>query len=294
MQSTDEAFWVEQFSDGIPVLDLPIEGTRPALRTYYGRRYDLVFSAQLVERIRKMGAKSGCSLFNTMLAAFQAYLARLSNTNDFCVGIPTAGQAAMDHPDLIGHCVNTMPLRTKVDVALPFTEFMKQSRGRLLDALDHQRYSFGTLLRKLAPPRDPSRPPMLSVSFNIDPAINTEDLGFDGLEVELQIEPRMFENFEWFINGVINQDKSIDMQVQYNAGLYSSQSISFYLEGFEAFLTALVDHHDARIDELPTMSVAQRETVICKWNETSQNYPTHSTLHAEIARQAQLSPGKVA
>lgn len=290
----DEKFWVDQFSDSIPVLDLPIEGTRPALRTYYGRRYDHVFSAELAERLRKLGAKSGCSLFNTVLAAFQAYLARLSGSGDFCVGIPTAGQAAMDHPDLIGHCVNTMPLRTKVDVRLPFREFMKQSRSQLLDALDHQRYSFGTLLRKLAPPRDPSRPPILSVSFNIDPAINTDELGFADLDIDLRIEPRMFENFEWFVNGVINPDKSIEMQVQYNADLYSSQSISFYFEGFEAFLTALADNHETRIDELPTMSLAQRETVICKWNETSRHYPNRSTLHAEISRQAQQTPGKVA
>ncbi len=290
----DEAYWVEQFSDTIPVLDLPIEGTRPALRTYYGRRYDHTFSTTLMERVRKLGAKSGCSLFNTMLAAFQAYLARLSSSNDFCIGIPTAGQAAMDHPNLIGHCVNTMPLRTQVDVTLPFNEFMKHSRRQLLDALDHQRYSFGTLLRKLAPPRDPSRPPMLSVSFNIDPAINTDELGFDGLDVELQIEPRMFENFEWFINGVIKPDKSIEMQIQYNADLYSSQSVSFYFEGFEAFLTALVDNHEARIDELPTMSLAQRETVICKWNDTSRDYPNNSTLHIEISRQSQQTPGKVA
>jgi amino acid adenylation domain-containing protein len=290
----DEAFWIQQFSDAIPVLDLPIEGTRPALRTYYGRRYDHTFSTELVERIRKLGAKSGCSLFNVMLAAFQAYVARLGSSDDFCVGIPTAGQAALDYPELIGHCVNTMPLRSKVDVTLPFTQFMKQSRGQLLDALDHQRYSFGTLLRKLAPPRDPSRPPMLSVSFNIDPAINVQELGFTGLEVELQIEPRMFENFEWFINGVIKPDKSIEMQVQYNADLYSSQSISFYFEGFEAFLTALADHPEARVDELPTMSLSQRETVICKWNDTAREYPNTSTLHAEVSRQAQQTPGKVA
>jgi hypothetical protein len=87
----DEAFWVDQFADQIPVLDLPIERSRPALRTYYGRRYDHQFSTELVEKVRKIGAKSGCSLFNTMLAAFNAYVARISGNDDFCVGIPTAG-----------------------------------------------------------------------------------------------------------------------------------------------------------------------------------------------------------
>ena len=190
--------------------------------------------------------------------------------------------------------VNTLPLRTQVGVSMPFVDYMKQSRGELLDAMDHQRYSFGQLLRKLAPPRDPSRPPMLSISFNLDPAINTNEIGFEGVDVKVLVEPRMFENFEWFINGVINEDKSVEMQVQYNADLYSSQSMSFYFEGFEAFLTALVANPESPIAALPLMSVEQRQKVIVEWNDTNLEYPQTSTLHEEISRQAHQTPQKVA
>ena len=152
----DETFWVDQFKDDIPVLDLPIEKSRPNLRTYTGRRYDHVISTELAEKVRKIGAKSGCSLFNVMLASFNAYVARISGNDDFCIGIPTAGQAALDQPELIGHCVYTIPLRNKVDIITPSAEYMKQSRTTLLNAFDHQCYSYGTLLRKIAPPRDPS------------------------------------------------------------------------------------------------------------------------------------------
>ncbi|MEM7453213.1 MAG: amino acid adenylation domain-containing protein [Planctomycetota bacterium] len=288
----DEEFWVNCFADSIPVLDLPVERNRPPVRTYYGRRYDQHFSADLVEKIRRIGAKSGCSLFNTMLAAFNAYVARISGNDDFCIGIPTAGQAAMDNPELIGHCVNTIPLRTQVDTALPFVDYMKSTRSTLLDGFEHQRYSYGTLLRKLAPPRDPARPPMLSVSFNIDPVIDTSDMGFDGLEVDVVVEPRSFENFEWFINGVILKDKSIELQVQYNSDLYSTQSMAFYFRGFAAFLEAITATPDAKISELPLMNIAQRKKVMVDWNSTELEYPANSTLHAEFSRQAESTPEK--
>jgi amino acid adenylation domain-containing protein len=290
----DEKFWVDQFADNIPVLDLPAEKKRPALRTYFGHRYDHQLSSELVERIRKVGAKSGCSLFNVMLAAFNAYVSRISGNDDFCVGIPTAGQAAMDQPELMGHCVNTMPLRTKVDAQQPFTDYMKASRTTLLDAFDHQCYSYGTLLRKLAPPRDPSRPPMLSVSFNIDPIVDANELGFGDLEVELLVEPRKFENFEWFINGVIQKDKSIEMQVQYNSDLYSTHSIKFYLEGFETFLEGIADDPQVRIADLHIMSIPQREQVIVDWNSTEMEYPVEALLHTEFSRQAAETPEKTA
>ncbi|MFK7769340.1 MAG: amino acid adenylation domain-containing protein [Mariniblastus sp.] len=290
----DEKFWVEQFANEIPVLDLPIVGSRPSLRTYRGSRYDHQFSTELIEKIRKVGAKSGCSLFNVMLASFKAYVARISGNDDFCVGIPTAGQAAMDCPNLIGHCVNTMPLRTKVDINTPFADFMKVSRKSLLDSFDHQCYSYGTLLRKLAPPRDPSRPPMLSISFNLDPVIDTSEMGFEGLNIDVLVEPRSFENYEWFINCVIQEDKSIEMQVQYNSDLHSNESMAFYFEGFETFLSEIAANPNAKISDFNIMSIPQRQQVIVDWNQTPIDYPLDATLSSEFARQATETPDKIA
>jgi len=290
----DEAFWVSQFSDSIPVLDLPTEHRRPNVRGYAAGRYDYDLPADLVEKVRKVGAKQGCSLFNAMLSAFNAYVSRLSGSDDFCIGIPTAGQAAMDQPELIGHCVNTLPFRTKVDSAESFQDYMKQVRSELLDALDHQRYSFGTLLRKLAPPRDPSRPPMVSVSFNVDPVIDTSEMGFEGLEVDVVVETRNYETFEWAVNGVIQKDNSIQLQVQYNSDLYSSSSVKFYFEGFAAFLDGIAASPSSPIVELPVMDVSQRQQVLVDWNSTELDYPLEATLSSEFSRQAAETPDKIA
>jgi len=290
----DEKFWTDQFADSIPVLDLPITHKRPSLRTYTGARHDHVISGQLAERARKIGAKSGCSLFNVMLSAFSAYVSRISGNDDFCIGIPTAGQAAMDQLELVGHCVNALPWRTQVDADVPFADYMKSSRSTLLNALDHQRYSYGTLLRKIAPPRDPSRAPMLSISFNVDPNIDTSDMGFTGLTADVQVEPRSFENFEWFVNGVIHKDKSVEMQVQYNTDLFSAEAMEFYFEGFEAFLTGIVDAPESPVSALPIASVEQRQRMIVDFNATDMEYPTTSTLAAEFSRQAAATPTNTA
>ncbi len=290
----DEAFWVSQFEDRIPVLDLPTEYARPSLRTYSGARYDHRFPAELVEKVRQVGIKSGCSLFNVMLAGFNAYIARITGNDDFCIGIPTAGQAAMDRPRLIGHCVNTIPLRTQVDINESFVGYMKTSRTTLLNAFDHQRYSYGTLLRKLARPRDPSRAPMLNVSFNIDPIIDVNKLGFPDLDVEIVIEPRSFENFEWFVNGVIQKDKSIELQAQYNTDLYTAELMQSCFEGFAAFLEDVAAEPNRKIADFHCLSIPQRQQVVVDWNATELEYPVESTLHREFARQARQTPDKIA
>ena len=242
--SRDEAFWLAQFADGIPVLDLPTDRPRPALKTFNGARCDHTIPADLGGQIRKRGAKIGCSLFHMMLTGFEAYLARLTGQDDIVIGIPTAGQTAMQMDDCIGHCVNTLPYRTQIDLDQTMIDAAKATRGRVLDVLEHQRCTFGTLLRKLAPPRDPGRPAIFSVMFNVDPAIKGKDLGFVDIDAEVIVEPREFESFEWFINGVVTESGEIELQCQYNTDLFDAETISGYLAGFAAFMQRFVEQRE--------------------------------------------------
>ncbi|GAB5406265.1 MAG: hypothetical protein Aurels2KO_44960 [Aureliella sp.] len=292
--SKDEAYWREAFSDSIPVLDTPTQMPRRSPRTYASRRYEHVFAPELVEQIRRIGAKQGCSLFNTFFAAFSAYAGRISGCEEFSIGVPTAGQAVMEQPELVGFCVNTLPVRMDVDASTPFVDYVKQARSTLLNAFEHQRMSFGTLLRLLAPPRDPSRPPMVNVSLNIDPVVDVSEIGFADLDVSVRVEPRCFENFEWFINGVIQKDKSIELQVQYNSDLYTSESMRFYFEGFAAMLAGIAQDPDQPIGSYNLMSIDQRRQLIVDFNATHLDYPIDATLHEQFTRQATETPQKVA
>lgn len=287
-------YWLEQFAEGAPTLDLPLSGSRSALRSYAASRIEHVLPAQLVASVRKLGAKNGCSLYNTMLAAFQAFVARLGQTDDLVLAIPTAGQAAMDLPNLVGHCVNTLPLRIRCDRQGTFKEHLKRSRSVLLSGMEHQRFSFGTLLKHLKSERDPSRPPLCAISFNLDPVVDMTAIGFTGLDVGLQVEPRAYENFEWFINGIIHADQSIELQVQFNRDLYQAEMIAYTMEGFQAYLDYLVQYPEAHLNEVPMMSLRQRQTMMVDWNATQLDYPTDSNLAAEFSRQAGASPEKIA
>ncbi len=291
---TDEKFWVEQFSESIPVLDLPSDRVRPALKTFVAGRVSHSIDAELVAEIRKIGAKKGCSLFNTMLAGFQAFLSRITNQEDIVVGIPSAGQAAMGQENLLGHCVNSLPVRQSVKSSESMSAFMQQVRSTMMDALDHQKYTFGSMLRKIAPPRDPSRPPIFSLMFNVDPAINTGELGFGDLSVAIDIEPRAFENFELFINGVIQADSSVEFQVQFNTQLFDAQTVSEYFESYEALLRSFVATPEARIKDLSLLTTRQKQLQIVDWNRTELDYPIDSCAHHEVEKQSQRTPDAVA
>lgn len=292
--TADGEFWKRQFSDSIPTLDLPTDRARAKLKTFRADRVDRVMDKELIAKLRTIGAKNRSSIFHVMLAGFNAYLSRITQQVDFAIGIPTAGQSALEKHDLIGHCVNALPVRFQVDIENSLSSHLQSTRTKVIDALEHQKYTFGTMLRDLAPQRDPSRPPIFSVMFNIDPEVRTDELGFAGLEVKLNIEPRTFENMEWFLNGVIREDGSIEFQCQFNSDLFDKETIANHLESYEAFLHSFVRDPNQKASNLSLLSVKQQQKMIVEWNASQMAYPSESGVHHEISKQAKRTPNQIA
>ena len=84
------------------------------------------------------------------------------------MGIPAAGQSLVEAESLVGHCVNFLPVRTSFEGDPQATTLLTQVRGALLDAYDHQNYTYGSLVQKLGLRRDPSRLPLVEVQFNLE------------------------------------------------------------------------------------------------------------------------------
>ncbi len=80
------------------------------------------------------------------------------------------------HDTLVGHCVNMLPVRARVHGAQKFTELLAILRKAVLDAYEHQEFTFGTLLKKLPITRDPSRLPLVQVIFNVDRGMGPETM----------------------------------------------------------------------------------------------------------------------
>ena len=248
--AADERYWLSRFSGEVPVLDLPLDRPRPARRTFNSLREDHVLDAALVADIKRMGARRGASLFATLLGGFDTTLSRLSGQSQVVIGIPAAGQSVDDLDTLVGHCVNLLPLRFDIDPSQSFATLIGASQEILLDAIDHQRYTFGTLLKKLHVDRDPSRLPLVSVMFTIDQAIDGDSHGFPGLATEFATNPRTFENFELFVNAV-QLDGGLQLECQYNTDLFDAATIRRWMQGYELLLRNAVQRTDEVMGSLP-------------------------------------------
>ena len=262
----DADYWAQQYADSIPVLELPLDAPRPGIKTYSGARQELRLDESLCRALKAAGAKHGCTLFVTLLAGFEALLSRLSGQEDFVVGVPMAGQTLLENGHLVGHCVNLMPLRCRIEPAARFVDHLKSVRHAFLDAQSHQQVSFGSLVRKLNVPRDPSRTPLVSVTFNIDKLGTPFDFG--ELALEAVESPKRFLNFEISIN-VVDIGRDLIVECEYNTDLFTAATIGRWLGHYKVLLETIALDPELRIDELPLLTEAERHQLLVEWSGTA-------------------------
>ena len=118
---------------------------------------------------------------------------RLSHQTDIVVAVPTAGQSLVEGGALVGHCVNFLPLRTATAARRTFAQLLARVKDTVLDAYDHQDYTYGTLVQRLGFPRDPSRLPLTELQFNLEQVGG--DAKFAGLECRVEANAKAAVNF---------------------------------------------------------------------------------------------------
>ena len=281
-----ESYWTGLFKGPIPRVDLPTDRPRPKQKTYKGERIDLELDAALVRSLKETATRSGASFVTTLLTTFEILLYKLTGDSDLVVGLPAAGQSDLGMKHLVGHCVNLLALRSRIDEERPFVEHLKERRTAVLDAFDNQKYTFGTLLRKLNVPREPGRIPLVPVVFNID--MNMDDgVAFDGLTHRFISNPRSFENFELFLNATGNEERLV-VEWSYNTDLFDAATIRNWMNELLRLIARIATAPSASIAELLGEAALSDEQQMppSAWLGSNPAYPRETgigTLFDEIA-----------
>lgn len=252
-QSTID-FWTNTYKDVVPILNLPLDFVRPAVRTYSGKRNDYTLTEDILVGIKQLAAKTHSSLVVTLIAAFEVLLYHRTGQTDIVVGLPSAGQLATGYLGLVGHCVNLLPLLSKIDPDQSFVDYLIKRRSEIYDAYDYQRLTFSELIRRLNIKRDKSRVPLVPIVFNVDMGMD-EKVKFNGLKHRLISNPRISQTFDITLN-VNGSKNALVFEWAYNTQLFTSDTIDLMMLEFESLLKTVtslpgVAVRDAIVYDIP-------------------------------------------
>jgi glutamate-1-semialdehyde aminotransferase/acyl carrier protein len=245
--AADEDYWMEQYAVPPAVLELPTDRPRPPVQTYNGARRRVPLDAALTQELKAYSARHGCTLFITLLTTFKVLLHGLTGQRDIVIGTHSAGQSTVNAQNLIGFCINTLPLRSLIAENLTFTDYLLTMRGKVLDAYQHQNHPLSSLIKKLKLVRDPGRPPLVNVVCNMDRSGPAPELS--GLQVELVESPVVFARFDLLWN-MQQTEGEVIIEATYNTDLFDGKSIKGWMENYQKLLRLVLEQPGVTLGEM--------------------------------------------
>jgi myxalamid-type polyketide synthase MxaB len=257
-------YWREELSGELPVLHLPTDRPRPPVQSFHGARSFYWLSDRLTGELRGSAEKRGTTLHVVLLAAYQALLHRYAEQDEILVGVTTSGRTRARFARVAGYFINPVVIRGRFSSDPEWSDFLEQIRGRMLAAIDHQDYPIGLLVERLQKERDPSRPPLFQVMFDLQKAqISRADrltsflMGAPGKEIHFagmtvtSMPPRQcIAAFDLSLEAC-EADGRILLAMKYNTDLFASASIDRFMEDYEALLAGTVEDPECRLSRLP-------------------------------------------
>ncbi|MEH1785598.1 MAG: non-ribosomal peptide synthase/polyketide synthase [Nostoc sp.] len=286
------SYWKQQLANAPTFLPLPTDRPRPAVQTFNGAYLEFALSSKLTQRLVQLSQKQGCTLFMTLLAAYNTLLYRYTGQTDILVGTPIANRDRSEIEGLIGFFVNTLVMRTNLAENPSFNELLPRIREMALSAYAHQDLPFEMLVEALQPERDLSHTPLFQVMFVLNDA-PTSEVELTGLSVsELSIESAIAK-FDLTL-GMQNTNNGLVGWWEYNTDLFDSSTIERMTGHFVTLLEAIVANPSERISQLPILTAFEQQQLLVEWNDTSVDYPQDKCIHQLFEEQVERTPDAVA
>ncbi|HEU4594574.1 MAG TPA: amino acid adenylation domain-containing protein, partial [Pyrinomonadaceae bacterium] len=292
-------YWRAQLADAPPRLELPTDFPRPLMLEHRGGEVPLVLDAKLTERLRSLAKTADSTLFMALLAAYNILLNRYSGQKDISVGTPVANRSHVELERVVGLFLNTLVLRTRMPRAATFNGLLAGIRRTTLAAYAHQDLPFEYLVEQLQPQRSLSHNPLFQVMLNL---VNTrsEEVRLEGLDVrQLNAPQGLLSKFDLSLSFTENAAGGLDGRLEYNAELFTAETIEFLAECFVTLAGRIVERPDAPLAELSLLNADWRERVASVRRPKPSGVPVgfgsiEQSIPNRFAEQVRLHPERVA
>ncbi|MBQ1467613.1 MAG: AMP-binding protein, partial [Solobacterium sp.] len=138
--SSQAAYWKSQFEDEIPVLDMPLDFTRPQEQSHSGSTVYEMTGNTLGEKIKALASQTGTTEFMVLMSAAMILLGKYSRQEDIVIGTPISGRTHKDTEGMLGMFINTLAMRGKPEGKKTYLEFLSEMKETCLKAYENQEY----------------------------------------------------------------------------------------------------------------------------------------------------------
>ncbi|WP_326563753.1 amino acid adenylation domain-containing protein [Micromonospora peucetia] len=285
-------YWTRTLAGAPTLLALPTDRPRPAVQRYRGDCHGTTVDAAVVRGLREVGREGDATLFMTLMASLSVLLWRYSGQDDVCVGTPFANRNHRDVEGLIGHFVNTVVIRNRLDPEQSFAALLADVRRHLLDAYAHPDLPFEQLVDALNPERHTSYSPLFQVMLVLQ-NIPRGRLELPGLVLRPLSSSTGAAKFDLSVE-VLEHADELHVLFEYNTDLFDAATIARLADHFVRLLGQVASDPSAPVGALRLLGPDERHRLLVQWNDTARPLTGPADLVRRIAAQARRHPDRLA
>ncbi|MEA5451765.1 aminotransferase class III-fold pyridoxal phosphate-dependent enzyme [Leptolyngbya sp. CCNP1308] len=295
-RGTAAAYW-QQLS--LPQWRLPIKAisaaspkeNRPHPPSYESAHQSWQLSTERYQRFQAWSQRQGCTPFMTLLAGFCLLLHRWSQAPELMVGISVAGQGQPGRSRLVAHCVNVLPVHSQLQPAQTLSDYLHQTRHRLLECYDHADYSLSQWVRwaqgnegRSHPHAAPPLQPIVPVLFNLDPSLPVPDL--QGLTVAAMPQPPIYVRWDlsWHLS---EAEGGLHLTAGYRRDCFDEAAIAAWIAEYDTLLTLMIEHSDASAS-VQALNQALDDALLAQSQQLQNTLTAYNRQKLEVASRRQL------
>ncbi len=234
-------YWLRRLAGARPVpLPAPAAGSGAAARRGEAALLAEPLPPAVLEGLRATGREHRSTLFTVVLAAAYATVLAATGSTDLVLGCASSHRDRADVRDLVGLCVNTLPVRVDAQDAGVFGELLDRVRDALLEAQQHRDVPFDLIVERLgAAARGADGQPLVDVTADVVRAPVALDLpGLVSEPVEIDLRTAKFG-----LGFYVEEDRSDGgpprCLVQYDRARLDEPTARQLLRGFADLLAAV-------------------------------------------------------
>ena len=290
-------YWLRQMEGELPVLELPTDRPRPAVKTYTGATVRRTIPADVTKKLKEAVHRQDASLFMGLLAVVNVLMYRYTGQRDLVLGSLIAGRDHVELDEQIGFFINTLALRCRLDDEWTFQRLLDEVKEVTMGAYEHQIYPFDQLIQELSFSKDRSRHPLFDVMVVLQ---NTRQGQVDARET---LGDLIVSEYTWGENTVSKFDLSfnflevgegLEVIIEYNTDIYDRASAERTGRHFQQIMEAALRQTTTALSRLDYLSADEKQQLLYEFNDSAVSYPADRTVLDLFAAQVAAHPDQPA
>ncbi len=288
-----KSYWTGLFEDRIPVLELPLDRERPAVKTFQGNRYYFTIEADLARQFEQFAQQNGATMYMALLSAWYVLLSRYSGQEDIVIGTPVAGRNTEEVAEMMGMFINMLAMRNRPEAQKRFIVFLGEVKEQVMEALKYQSYQFDELVDHLAIRREFNRNALFDVCFDYQ-NMTVHDISIDGKPTRpFDYDPKTAD-YDMVLTCRQEKSKEIQCFIDYASDLFTEDSVQRLMENFATVMKSILADCHSPLGLLNIISDQELSSLGRQFEETALTTRKDVLLHEMFEENVSKHPKKIA